>query len=73
MHRPRHPRGRLSADLAAWRREHGLTQDVAAALLEVQVKTLQNWEQGRPSPAWLANYTRLVGEELRRTEGNRSA
>lgn len=54
-------------DLAAWRTAHGLSQAEAARLLQVPKGTLQGWELGRYGPpSWLANYTRLVGEELRR-------
>jgi putative transcriptional regulator len=37
-------------DVAALRREYGLSQDQFAALLGISVRTLQNWEQGRRSP-----------------------
>lgn len=34
----------------SWRLRRGLSQARAAALLEVNVQTLQSWEQGRRSP-----------------------
>jgi len=43
-------------DLAEARSKHGLSQRAFADLLGVDVRTLQNWEQGRnrPDPAALS-------------------
>ena len=45
-----------SADIAAMRSRHGLSQREYADLLGIDVRTLQNWEQGRnrPDPAALS-------------------
>ena len=37
-------------DVAAIRKEYGLSQDQFASLLGISVRTLQNWEQGRRTP-----------------------
>jgi putative transcriptional regulator len=37
-------------DVAAIRKEYGLSQAKFAALLGISVRTLQNWEQGRRKP-----------------------
>lgn len=37
-------------DVAAVRKEYGLSQHQFATLLGISVRTLQNWEQGRRSP-----------------------
>lgn len=37
-------------DVAAIRKEYGLSQHQFATLLGISVRTLQNWEQGRRSP-----------------------
>ena len=37
-------------DVAAIRREYGLSQAKFAALIGISVRTLQNWEQGRRHP-----------------------
>jgi putative transcriptional regulator len=37
-------------DVAAIRREYGLSQEQFASLLGISVRTLQNWEQGRREP-----------------------
>jgi len=45
-----------SADIATMRSRHGLSQREYADLLGIDVRTLQNWEQGRnrPDPAALS-------------------
>jgi DNA-binding transcriptional regulator YiaG len=45
-----------AADIAAMRSRHGLSQREYADLLGIDVRTLQNWEQGRnrPDPAALS-------------------
>jgi putative transcriptional regulator len=44
-----------TTDIAAFRTQHGLSQREYAELLGIDVRTLQNWEQGRnrPDPAAL--------------------
>lgn len=37
-------------EVAAIRKEYGLSQDQFATLLGISVRTLQNWEQGRREP-----------------------
>lgn len=37
-------------DVAAIRKEYGLSQGQFASLLGISVRTLQNWEQGRRTP-----------------------
>jgi putative transcriptional regulator len=37
-------------DVAAIRKEYGLSQTKFAALLGIRLRTLQNWEQGRRQP-----------------------
>lgn len=39
-----------AAEVAAIRKQLGLSQDQFAALMEVSVATLRNWEQGRREP-----------------------
>src|ERR1017187_1431418 len=48
--------GEGPADIAAMRGRHGLSQREYADLLGIDVRTLQNWEQGRnrPDPAALS-------------------
>jgi len=41
--------------LKVWREIDGLTQDSAARILGVSIRTLQGWELGRPMP-----YPRLL-------------
>ena len=40
----------VDPDVAAIRKEYGLSQAKFAALLGISVRTLQNWEQGRRHP-----------------------
>jgi len=37
-------------EVAAVRKEYGLSQEQFASLLGISVRTLQNWEQGRRKP-----------------------
>ncbi len=48
--RLRRAEARRVADIAALRARHGLSQREFAALLGFQLRTLQNWEQGRSAP-----------------------
>ena len=54
--RRRLPPGEAVPDLAEARAQHGLSQREFADLLGLDVRTLQNWEQGRnrPDPAALS-------------------
>jgi DNA-binding transcriptional regulator YiaG len=54
--RRRVPAAEAVPDIAAERARHGLSQREFADLLSVDVRTLQNWEQGRnrPDPAALS-------------------
>ena len=54
--RQRVPVASAPPDIAAFRAEHGLSQREYADLLGIDVRTLQNWEQGRnrPDPAALS-------------------
>jgi len=44
----------LPADLRAWRHAHKLSQGNAALKLQISVRTLQEWEQGRAIPRGIA-------------------
>jgi DNA-binding transcriptional regulator YiaG len=44
----------LPADLRAWRRAHNLSQGKAAFKLQISIRTLQEWEQGRAAPRGIA-------------------
>jgi len=44
----------LPADLRAWRRAHKLSQGAAALKLQISIRTLQEWEQGRAVPRGIA-------------------
>ena len=44
----------LAEQIDTWRTKHGLTQKAAAAQLEVSVRTLENWNQGRYIPKGFA-------------------
>jgi DNA-binding transcriptional regulator YiaG len=37
--------------LKDWRKKHGLSQQTAAAELEISISALQAWEQGRNRPS----------------------
>jgi putative transcriptional regulator len=41
----------LAQSIRAWRRRWGLTQSKAAAVLGVNRRSLENWEQGRAHPS----------------------
>jgi DNA-binding transcriptional regulator YiaG len=49
-----------------FRERHGLSQSQLAALLDVSVRTLQDWEQGRGAPAvYLKRALNDVARELK--------
>ena len=44
----------LRTDLRAWRHAHKLSQGKAALKLQISIRTLQEWEQGRAVPRGIA-------------------
>ena len=67
-----------SPDVQAIRRKTGLSQAAFARLLRINVKTLQNWEQGRRQPtgaaaALLTVFEREPQAALRALHGERAA
>jgi len=50
----RAPGVNLRADLRAWRHGHKLSQGKAALKLQISIRTLQEWEQGRAVPRGIA-------------------
>jgi len=44
----------LSKNLRAWRGRQGLSQSQAAARLGINVRSIENWEQGANAPTGLA-------------------
>jgi DNA-binding transcriptional regulator YiaG len=54
MKRTRPRRLNLPADLRAWRRARALSQSKAALKLQISIRTLQEWEQGRAAPRGIA-------------------
>lgn len=62
MNKNRTPQESDFADLVKeWRRANDLTQEEAAASLEVNVRTLQNWECSRNVPI---GYVRAMIEKI---------
>jgi DNA-binding transcriptional regulator YiaG len=45
---------RLQVELRAWRHAHKLSQSKAAIKLQISIRTLQEWEQGRAVPRGIA-------------------
>lgn len=52
---PKKEKKAFAAVLKAWREERKLTQAEAARVLEVPIKTLQNWESARTKPQGFAH------------------
>lgn len=52
--------------LIAWRERYGLTQEQAADVLCVKLRTYRSWEEGFGQPGHLPNYLRLASAELER-------
>ena len=47
-------RSNLRTDLRGWRHAHKLSQGKAALKLQISIRTLQEWEQGRAVPRGIA-------------------